>query len=746
MGITDGEVLRAVLEAARVRVAAMDRSGRLLLDPDPNPPLPGDVGAPVGGNFLEIYGDVWGVEDAVRAAFAGEEVRIVRPRGDAVYTGCFVPRRGPTGEVDAVFAVATASGEGSLLERSLAETNVRERRLFNSNMVGLAYWNRDGAITDANDVFLGIVGYTREDLRVGRVDWRAMTPPEYRARDERAMREMREKGACMPFEKEYIRKDGQRVSVLIGGATLEPEQLGVAFVVDISDHKRLERARREAEQALRQVVDSSPIVLWSVDDAGIFTLSRGGGLHALGLEPGQVVGRSVFDVYADIPELLNAVRRSLQGEEFRNTLEVAGLVFDSLFTPLQDAAGRVTGVLGVSMDVTARHRAEVEQSRLREQLVAMQKLESLGILAGGIAHDFNNLLTPILVGASTALLSIPLDNPVREDLDNVITAAHRAAELTRQMLAYSGRAHVQIRPIDLSGHVREIAALLETTMPKKVQLRLELEPGLPAIQADVAQVQQIVMNLVINAAEAIGDQPGTVLVNTGAQHVGETAAATLLTADGLMPGEYVFVRVRDTGHGMDEATQGKIFDPFFTTKFTGRGLGLAAVLGIVRGHRGAISIDSSPGQGSTFKVFFPTASASIVADDLAVPGEYRSHGLLLVIDDDAGVRSAMRRILERFGFSVMEAEDGRRGADLFAVHAGDIALVILDMTMPKMNGEETFRAIRCLRADVPVILTSGYSEIEMAGRFSALRFAGFLEKPFTPAILAEKLARILPPG
>jgi signal transduction histidine kinase/CheY-like chemotaxis protein len=487
-------------------------------------------------------------------------------------------------------------------------------------------------------------------------------------------------------------------------------------------------------------------VLWSVDDAGIFTLSRGGGLHALGLEPGQVVGRSVFDVYADIPELLNAVRRSLQGEEFRNTLEVAGLVFDSLFTPLQDAAGRVTGVLGVSMDVTARHRAEVEQSRLREQLVAMQKLESLGILAGGIAHDFNNLLTPILVGASTALLSIPLDNPVREDLDNVITAAHRAAELTRQMLAYSGRAHVQIRPIDLSGHVREIAALLETTMPKKVQLRLELEPGLPAIQADVAQVQQIVMNLVINAAEAIGDQPGTVLVNTGAQHVGETAAATLLTADGLMPGEYVFVRVRDTGHGMDEATQGKIFDPFFTTKFTGRGLGLAAVLGIVRGHRGAISIDSSPGQGSTFKVFFPTASASIVADDLAVPGEYRSHGLLLVIDDDAGVRSAMRRILERFGFSVMEAEDGRRGADLFAVHAGDIALVILDMTMPKMNGEETFRAIRCLRADVPVILTSGYSEIEMAGRFSALRFAGFLEKPFTPAILAEKLARILPPG
>jgi PAS domain S-box-containing protein len=394
----------------------------------------------------------------------------------------------------------------------------------------------------------------------------------------------------------------------------------------------------------------------------------------------------------------------------------------------------------------AELRREIqEREKLQAQLLQVQKLEGLGLLAGGIAHDFNNLLTAILGGASVALLTVPPENPARKDIETVVATAQRAANLTRQMLAYSGKGHVEIRPIELSAHVREIANLLETTIPKKVQLRLELQRDLPPIEADVAQVQQIIMNLVINGAEAIGDVQGTVLVATGVQEVDEHYATTLFAAEGLASGTYVFLEVHDTGHGMDEATKNKIFDPFFTTKFTGRGLGLAAVMGIVRGHRGAIKVYSSPGRGTTFKVFFPTSRGRAVPARRTSALDYRGQGLVLVIDDDAGVRRTVCRMLSFLGFSAMQAADGREGLETFSRHVSEIVLVILDMTMPKMNGEETFREIRRIRADTPVILTSGYSEIEATRRFTSKGLAGFLEKPFTPSDLAAKLAKVVFP-
>jgi PAS domain S-box-containing protein len=626
-GIADSELLRAVLAGAPVRVVALDRNGRFLLDPDPNPPVPSDSGTPPGTNFLTLY-DVPGALEAVQACLAGEEVRITRNIGGANYMATFFPRRAPSGEVDSILGVATVVSEGSVVERALAEVQARERRIFNSHMVGLLYWRENGAITDANDAFLAIVGYSRDDLARG-LDWQAMTPPEHRALDEQAGAEIRERGSCTPYEKQFIRKDGQRVDILLGGSAWEVGPIGgVAFVVDMTDRKRAER----------------------------------------------------------------------------------------------------------------------EQAQLQAQLREVQKLESLGLLAGGIAHDFNNILTPILGAASSALLTIPIEHPAHRDLELVISAAQRAASLTRQMLAYSGKAHVEIRTIDLSAHVREITSLLETAVPKKVQLRLELGPDLPAIDADVAQIQQVVMNLVINGAEAIGDQPGTVLVSTGKQRLDDTYASSLFAADRLPAGDYVFLEVHDTGHGMDEATRQKIFDPFFTTKFTGRGLGLAAVAGIVRSHRGAIDVHSSSDRGTTFKVFFPAAAQSAPPPQRASLLDYRGSGLVLIIDDDSSVRRAARRMLEYFGFSVIEAEDGQAGARAFEAQASEIVLVIVDMTMPKMNGEETFRALRRVRDDVSVILTSGYSEIETTRRFTSKGLAGFLEKPFTPIDLARKLVGILGRG
>lgn len=504
------------------------------------------------------------------------------------------------------------------------------------------------------------------------------------------------------------------------------------------------RQSRETDLRLRLVVDNVDIILWSVDAQGVLTLTEGQGLAKVGIAPGQSVGQSIFELYRGLPEVIENVRASLAGQERSYRASLRGRVFESRCSPLRlDAGGPVTGVIGFSIDVTERERAENERSILQTQLLQAQKLESLGLLAGGIAHDFNNILTAILGGATTARLGLPPESSAHADLEIVINAARRAANLTRQMLAYSGKGHFEIRSVDLSRVVGEIANLLESTIPKKVQLTLKLPSGLPPIEADVAQLQQVVMNLVINGAEAIGDERGTVVVTTGTQDIDQVSAQQMFGAQ-LPVGPYVFIEVHDSGAGMDAETQNKIFDPFFSTKFTGRGLGLAAVLGIVRRHGGAIKLYSSPGRGSTFKVLFPASHRPPVEVPKADP-LYRGHGLALIIDDDAGVRAAARRIFSAFGFETLEAENGRAGVEIFGRRAGEIAVVLLDMTMPDMTGEETFQELRRLRADVPVILTSGYNEIEATSRFTSKGLAGFLQKPFGPADVAARLRAALGP-
>jgi PAS domain S-box-containing protein len=513
------------------------------------------------------------------------------------------------------------------------------------------------------------------------------------------------------------------------------------ILLTVSESPPVEEIRRAADVQLRTVIENAPLVVWSIDQNGIFTLSEGRGLAQLGLKPGQVLGQSAFEIYKDFPELLASLRRGLAGEELVATLHVVGRVFETVYQPLRDGGGRITGLLGISTDVTERHRAEKEQAHLQAQLLQVQKLESLGLLAGGIAHDFNNILTAVLGGASAALLRLPADHPAAADVQGVITAARRAAHLTRQMLAYSGKGKFEVRPLDLSKLVGELGGLLQTMISKKVALRFEFGTVLPAIEADVAQVQQILMNLVINGAEAIGDRSGSVVVTTGMQDMDESAVSRLQIGERIAPGRYVYFEVQDSGSGMDEATLSKIFDPFFTTKFTGRGLGLAAVLGIVRSHRGAVQVRSTPGRGTMFKVLFPASSAAVRADWPAAPA-FHGEGLALVIDDDAAVRAATRRILTMMGFDVIEAPDGRAGAAIFAERARDIVVVLLDMTMPEMNGQETFREIRRVRDDVPVILTSGYHEVEVTRGFTAEGLAGFLQKPFGAEDLSAKLAAV----
>ncbi|PWU02234.1 MAG: hypothetical protein C5B51_21315 [Terriglobia bacterium] len=382
------------------------------------------------------------------------------------------------------------------------------------------------------------------------------------------------------------------------------------------------------------------------------------------------------------------------------------------------------------------------ESRLRET----QKLESVGILAGGIAHDFNNILTGVLGNASLALDDVPRGSHLAMRLADVVNATERAAQLTKQLLAYAGKGRFVIEPLDLSHQVREISSLIQTSIPRTVQMRLELTESLPCIEADAAQIQQVVMNLVINGAEAIPEgQPGTLLITTGVQEVDDAYIQTTVPGSDIERGRYVTLEVHDTGAGMDPDVISRIFDPFYTTKFAGRGLGLAAVRGIVRGHRGAIKVYSTPGRGTTFKLLFP---ATLKEDQkrrsrASEHASLKGTGTILVIDDEEIVRRTAKVTLERFGYEVILAEDGRQGVDAFRRSADRVDAVLLDMTMPVMSGEEAFRELRMIRPDIKVILSSGYNEVEAIRHFTGKGLAGFVQKPYTSLRLAEAVQSVL---
>jgi signal transduction histidine kinase/CheY-like chemotaxis protein len=392
-----------------------------------------------------------------------------------------------------------------------------------------------------------------------------------------------------------------------------------------------------------------------------------------------------------------------------------------------------SGVLiSVGHDITEQKREVERRQRLEAQVRQAQKLESLGVLAGGIAHDFNNLLMSVLGNADLALSKMAPESPALGYVRSIETAAQRAADLANQLLAYSGKGRFVVEAIDLSRLVEEMTHLVEVSVSKKAVVHYHLESDMPAIQGDPTQLRQVVINLITNASEAIGDHEGLISISTGSLEFGEQDFEGTLAADGVMEGRYAFLEVLDTGCGMDEETQTKIFDPFFTTKFTGRGLGLASVLGIVRGQGGAIKLDSQPGRGTTVRVFFPT-SGDVPAEEAphdSASENWRGQGTVLLVDDEPTVRTVAQRMLEELGFEVLTAIDGQEAVEMFRRNADQVALVIVDLTMPRMSGEEALREILRIRRDARVIMSSGYGEHDTTKRLADGGLAGFIQKPY----------------
>ena len=528
----------------------------------------------------------------------------------------------------------------------------------------------------------------------------------------------------------------------------------IGAAIDIDDRKRAEEALRESEQrAQRQVIElenlykTAPVGLCFVD-TGLRFLRINEQLAAMhGLAPEAHLGRTLREVAPSLAPVieplyervlesgkpLSQVEAELPGPDGKRIwlVSLVPLVVD----------GELVGVNKVVQDITARKQFEA-------QLRQTQKLEAVGILAGGVAHDFNNLLTGILGNASLAAEMLPRNSAVHPLLEELITASERAADLTRQLLAYSGKGRYLIQPVDLSHMVEEISMLVRTSIPRNVEVRLELGDGLPSVEGDAVQIQQLVMNLVINGAEAVGaGRPGLVSIRTGMCGP-EIEVRDTVSGETLPAGPYVYVQVEDNGNGMDEATRARIFDPFFTTKFTGRGLGLAAALGIVRGHHGAIQLTTRPGEGTSFLVFFPPAEVAVTdrpAAEAATSRSLAGSGTILVVDDEDVVRGAARSALERYGYRVLAAENGARAVELFRGYADRVDAVLLDVSMPVMDGIETIRRLRAIRPRVPVVVTSGFDEREAMRRFQGEPVDAFLQKPYRAARVAQVIRDALAP-
>jgi two-component system cell cycle sensor histidine kinase/response regulator CckA len=554
-----------------------------------------------------------------------------------------------------------------------------------------------------------------------------------------------------PVERQALGADRALLLVQTSIAVIVLTALIIAAVM--MERDAVARALAASEIRYRTLYNNTPVMLHSIDPDGRLVSVSDHWLREMGYRRDEVIGKRSIDFLTEesraratnvvLPEFF-ATGRVLD-VEYQFIRRDGGLMDVNVSAVAErDADGTIIKSMAVLIDVTARKRAEAERQQIEVTLQQAKKLESLGLLAGGIAHDFNNLLTSILGSANLARHQRS-EQALAQHLEQIEQSAERAADLCRQMLAYAGQGRFQVLPHDISATIEETLAQMAASIGPRVTLDLSLGRRLPAVEGDTTQLRQVITNLVLNASESIGEAAGTIRVRTGAMFAGPAYLASSHLSPDLPSGTYVFLEVADTGKGMTPDIQSRIFDPFFTTKFTGRGLGLAAVLGIVRSHGGAIWVDSKPGQGATFRVLLPATQST--ADEASAPRaaaspKWNSAGLALVIDDEPSVRAVTKRMLEACGLSVRTASDGDEGLALFREFQADIAVVLLDLTMPGIAGDEVFSEIRRVDANVPIVLMTGFTEQEATTRFGGSNLAGLLQKPFRIEAVRDLLQQL----
>jgi PAS domain S-box-containing protein len=623
---------------------------------------------------------------------------------------------------------------------TLRESEERYRVITQAASDGIVTIGEDGIIVFANAAAERIFGHPASEM-IGQPLTRLM-PPALAGRHhtgftrylETGEKRMSWDGVQVPA----IHASGRELTIEVsfGEFGSGGRRLFTGVIRDITDRRRAEIELKRAQERLRMVVSNSPIVLFATDRDGLFTLSEGRGLATLGLAPGEVVGRSAFDLYPDASQIAANLRRALAGEEFSAVVEVGALAFDTCYTPLRDEAGAVVGMIGVATDVT-------ERRRLESQLLQSQKMEAVGRLAGGIAHDFNNLLTTVL-GYSTLLLqSAGTDHPPDKRIVEIKRAAERAAGLTRQLLAFSRKQVIEPRISDMNQVVAEMEEMLRRLIGEDIEFVFTHSVPPALVRADPGQLEQMLMNLVVNARDAMPrggrlDVEIAVRVLEGALAVG---------AETVPSGTYVVLTVRDTGSGMDRETLARVFEPFFTNKERGKGtgLGLAMVHGIVQQNGGQVFVQSVLGNGTTFEIYLPRTEGEPDGAEEKPASAPRAAGAetLLLVEDEAPVRALVLELLASQGYTVLEAAHGEQALAVASRHAGPIHLLVTDVVMPGMSGGELASRFVRLRPGVRVLYISGYSDDAIVRCGVSQADTAFLQKPFSYESFIAKVREVL---
>jgi len=606
----------------------------------------------------------------------------------------------------------------------------------------------DGVITSANDASNATFG----DYIVGK-NISTIIAPDHLQLARTMIQQKLNSGENTIYELDVMDSHGQRHHLEINSSLIirDGQPTGISGIArDITVRKKAEAKLALLMQAIDACHES--ILVLNAEGAIEFANPAAEMLYQRPLK--QILGSNAAllrggklgdDIYKDIIATINQGDTWCGELQFNRSDHNHRLVARRI-SPIMDACGQVHHQICIDRDIT-------EVTQQNQQMEHTQRLESLGVLAGGIAHDFNNLLTVIMGNASIAEHRLaasqhPDSAKNKVFLSRIRESSQQAAELCKQMLDYAGKGRFIIEPINISALIQDMARLMKVSIGKHITTHYALDDNLPLIEVDASQIQQVILNLITNANEAIGDQSGDIVFNTGLIQATRIDLAATRTNEKLAAGEYIYIKVVDSGCGMDAKTVEKMFDPFFTTKFTGRGLGMSSMMGIVRAHHGGIMVHSQPGKGTTFRILLPVnkntckqASANNTIHLAAT--DQRVSGNILVVDDEAQIRELSCAILADIGLNVMQACDGVEAVEIYQQHQTEISAVLLDMTMPNMDGKTCLTKLKAINPDVKVLLSSGYSEQEISEIFSDQAPAGFIQKPYIPETLQQHIKQVI---
>jgi two-component system, cell cycle sensor histidine kinase and response regulator CckA len=756
------EQLRVLFETSHAGIIMVDPSGVIVLANNRMAEMFGSsMEELIGSRYPDhVYPDQRNSgDDRMRKLIAGEidhvstERHYIRKDGSGFW-GHLSGRRHEDSEGNFISLVGQIADITEMKVAEEAQRRSEERISLATQATNIGIWDWDIVknLLSWDDSMYHLYGVHKEDFSGAYEAWsRTLHPEDLQLVENEIQAALRAERECAP-EFRIIRPDGTVRFIKAASQTFFDENgtplrmIGTNY--DITERKKLEGELQNSLELFSLFMKYSPVYTFIKQIEGnqsrVLQISDNF-VDMVGRPAEELRGRTMYDLFPEdfarkiTEDDLTVVN---EGKVIELDEQLNGRDYTTIKFPIiRD--GKDNLIAGFTIDITDRKRAENEHEQMEKQLLHAQKLESLGVLAGGIAHDFNNILMAIIGNADLALMRVNKESPAVENLHRIEQAASRAADLAKQMLAYSGKGKFVVENIDLNRLLEEMLHMLEVSISKKAVLRLNQHQPLPSVEADATQLRQIIMNLVINASEAIGDKSGVIAITTGCMDCDRSYLKDVWLDENLANGLYVYLEIADTGCGMDKETMSKLFDPFFTTKFTGRGLGMAAVIGIVRGHKGAIKVYSEPDKGTTFKILFPASSrpAELFNDDSHTDG-WQGSGTILLVDDEETVRGIGAEMLKELGFATITANDGCEAVEIFKSR-DNIAFVILDLTMPHMDGEQCFRELRQLKPDVKVIMSSGYNEQEVTQKFVGKGLSGFIQKPYKLSTLKEVIREVV---